>query len=106
MSESLMNNQAATGPGPWIASGHANQIMALVYSTAGAAGTTVTIETSHDKTNVVTELSVSAPTATPVATTQRVYIAAAPFIRANCTVWAAGNVFATVQLWRNGVPLD
>jgi hypothetical protein len=106
MAETLINNQAATGAGPWIASGHANQIMALVYSTAGAAGTTVTIETSHDKTNVITELSVSAPTATPVATTQRVYIAAAPFIRANCTVWAAGNVFATVQMWRNGVPLD
>ena len=102
MAVTLLNAVVATGAGTPYATGEADQNLVVVWSAAGAAGSTVTIESSIDKTNWITELSVAAPTATPVASTQRVYIPASPFIRANCTVWAAGTITAQLQSWRQG----
>jgi hypothetical protein len=102
-----LNNVASQVAGTVIPVGHAEQNLVIIYSTAGAAGTTVTVESSLDGSNWVTELSIAAPTATPVATTHRVYIPATQFIRGNVTVWAAGNVFCQVQSWnKSGVPIN
>lgn len=103
----LLSNVAATGASATQAVGHAEQNLVSIYSAAGAAGTTVTVESSLDNTNWITELSVVAPTASPTATTHRVYVPATNFIRANVTVWAAGNIFAQLQSWnKSGVAIN
>jgi hypothetical protein len=102
MAVTLLNNVVATGASVAYSCGNADQNLVEIYSTAGAAGSTVTVESSVDGTNWITELSVAAPTASPVASTQRVYVPASNFLRANVTVWAVGNIFAKLQSWRQG----
>jgi hypothetical protein len=98
----LLDAVAASGAGTAYAVGSANQNLAVIHSAAGAAGTTVTIESSVDKAVWITELSIAAPTASPVATTHRVYIPATNWIRANVPTYAAGNITATLQSWAGG----
>jgi hypothetical protein len=95
----LLDAVAASGVGTARAVGSANQNMAVISSAAGAAGTTVTIESSIDNTNWITELSVVAPSASPVAATNRVYIPAVNWIRGNVTAYSAGSITVTLQSW-------
>jgi hypothetical protein len=102
----LLNGVGAGGAGAAVAVGSADQNLAVIYSAAGAAGTTVTIESSVDGTIWITELSIVAPTASPVATTHRVYIPTTGQIRANVTTWAAGAISAKLQSWRQGKAIN
>jgi hypothetical protein len=102
MSAILLNAVVASGAGAARSVGAASNNLVVVYSAAGAAGSTCNVESSADGTTWITELSVSAPTVSPVATTQRVYITNTQFIRGNVTVYSAGTISVVLQSWGHG----
>ena len=104
--QTLLNAVVAGGAGPAYQVGNADNNLVVIWSAAGAAGSTVTVESSLDKTNWITELSIAAPTASPVLVAQRVYVPATQFIRANVTTYSAGTISAQLQSWRQGKAVD